>query len=462
MRQVSALVVSALVASLAGSGASHASPRAARVPGISSLSSRLPPSRFVVRPDISDPLCNGGRGVRLRIPTWRWPDGETGTADAKSATIAGGSTLIAFSSLSAGGTSYAVLHSLTRGCALDREFGTDGTATVRVPSSLLATHLPQYRGLGGLWVEVVAARIGGGAILAGSYRREWVVGEITAHGQLDRAFGDGGWSKLPFEGSVQQVLQEPSGRIIVGAQENGSGCCTKLWAAALSAHGQLERTFGGHGRVELPTGSNSNIASLRLEPTGQILVGVGGGHMGCWYTKLAMLTPSGEPVPLFEARLAQFQRTLGLEFAVGDAYTEGEGFTVVETGQEPCFTSLTASPPPATGLIARFRANGEPAGPVIRFPTQLYGNVNAFSDGAETFLVQTPIYDEPALTTLALRQADGSLDPQFGNLGEVQIRTPRIEREAPSVEIVNSSPQEITLTAAIREAAELELIRLRL
>ena len=65
--------------------------------------------------------------------------------------------------------------------------------------------------------------------------------------------------------------------------------------------------------------------------------------------------------------------------------------------------------------------------------------------------------DEPAVTTLALRQADGSLDPQFGNLGEVQIRTPRIESEAPRVQIVNSSPQEITLAAAIREAAELDL-----
>ncbi len=415
-----------------------------------------------MRPDISDPLCNGGKGVRLRIPTWRWPDGETGTADAKSATTAGGSTLIAFSSLSAGGTRYAVLHSLTRDCALDHEFGTDGTATVAVPSSLPPRHLPQYRGLGGLWIEVLAPRIGGGAIIAGSYQGEWLVGEITAHGQLDRTFGDRGWSKLPFEGSVQQVLQEPSGRIIVGAQEDASGCCTKLWAAALSAHGRLDRTFGGHGRAKLPTGSNSNVQGLELEPNGEILADVGGGHMGCWYTKLAMLTTSGQPVPQFEARLAQFQQALGLSYFVGDVYTEGNGFTLVETGQERCLTSTPTSPPPALGLIARFRDNGEPAGPTIRFPTRLYGTVNAFTDGAETFLVQTPIYDEPALTTLVLRQADGSLDPTFGNLGEVQIRTPRVEGEAPTVEIVNSAPREITLTAAIRETAELELIRLRL
>jgi hypothetical protein len=461
MRRATALAFLILAAALAGCGASHGSPRATRPAGTSSLTGHLLPSGFVVRPDIANPLCNGGRGVRLSIPSWQ-EDGEGRTATTSSGTIAGGSTVIAFSGYQR--KSLAVLHSVTPRCELDRQFGSDGTATISIPSSLRPTHGTADDYLGGLAVYVMAARNGGGAIVAGNYEGAWVVGEVTGRGQLDPSFGNGGWSVLPYEGGVTAVLQEPSGRIIVAGEEHSSGCCTVTWAAALSAHGQLERGFGGHGRVELPTGEDSGVSTLELEPGGDILTDVSGGNMGCWYTKPAMLTPSGELVPLFATRLARFWQRLGLHAFVGDIYIEGEGFTLVGTGQKPCYDSPPRAAPRATGLIAHFQPNGEPAGLTIRFSSQMKGGVQALSYGGETFILDWP-YSKTTGPTVTARRSDGSLDPRFGHLGRTQIHLPKTEgstERLTGVTALEAGPGEITLLTTLPERAELQLTRLHL
>src|SRR5271155_3597656 len=193
MRRATALAFLTLTVALAGCGASHGSSRAARTAGTSSVTGRLAPSGFIVRPDISDQLCNGGRGFRLSVPSWQ-EDGEGQTATTSSGTVVGGSTVIAFSGYQ--GKGLAVLHLVTPRCELDRQFGADGTARITVPSSLLADlrsvphpSVPGYGLRGGLAIYVVAARNGGGAIVAGNYEGEWVVGDVTQHGTLDTSFG---------------------------------------------------------------------------------------------------------------------------------------------------------------------------------------------------------------------------------------------------------------------------------
>lgn len=158
----------------------------------------------------------------------------------------------------------------------------------------------------GLWINAVAPKNGGGAIVAGTVAGEWVVGEINGRGQVDPAFGDGGWAVLPFRGELTAVVQAPSGRIVIAGDNGGGGCCTLNWAAALSPRGQLERRFGSHGRTELPTGEDSGVQALALEPNGDILASVGYGLMGCWGVAVSTLTPSGRPLPLFGKRLARF------------------------------------------------------------------------------------------------------------------------------------------------------------
>ena len=337
---------------------------------------RPAPTGFLVQPDISDPLCNGGRGVRLPVQLG-------GNPVVASATMADGSILIAVSEYAEKRS--VDLYSVTRLCAPNRQFGEQGAATITIssrPTRPPAVDTPAHA----LWVNAVAPRKGGGAIVAGGYGGDWVVGELSSDGHLVRAFGNEGWTVLPFRGEVTAVVQEPSGRIVVGGSNNGGGCCTVNWAAAVSARGRLERGFGMRGRTELPTGVDSGVESLALEPNGDILAKVAYGNMGCWGVAPSMLTPSGRPVPLFRKRLARFWQGLGFHTFVGDVYVDGEGFTLVGTGQGPCAEGLgpSFSAPSATGLITRFRTDGKRVSRTIRFPSRLLV-VQAFHDGGDPY-----------------------------------------------------------------------------
>lgn len=376
--------------------------------------------------------------------------------------MADGSTLIALSYVP--GKRFAVLQSVTRQCAPNREFGNDGAARITIPPRLKPAHTAAGGApASGLWVNVVAARKGGGAIVAGTYEGVWVVGEVTPRGQFDPRFGNGGWTLLPFGGEVSAILQEPSGRIVIGGDNDGGGCCNRNWAAALSGHGQLERGFGSHGRTELPTGEDSGVEGLALEPNGDILAEVGYGNMGCWGEALAMLTPSGRPLPGFEKRFGRFWHRLGFGAFVGDVYVERDGFTLVGTGEKGCDKGAAGtSAPSAEGLIARFRTNGEPTSKTIRSRFRMYGEIQAFDDGPDALVVGSPYTDSTKLTLMALRP-DGSFSQRFGSSGRVRVRTPWKGRNAAvetKVLIAEASPRVIVLIATAY-GRNLQIIRLR-
>jgi hypothetical protein len=315
----------------------------------------------------------------------------------------------------------------------------------------------------GLWVNVVAPRNGGGAIVAGRYGGRWVVGEVSSRGRLDRSFGNGGWALLPFNGEVRAVLQERSGRIILGGDTNPSGCCTRNWAAAISTHGQPEDGFGAHGQVELPTGADSGVEGLALEPNGDILAQVGYGNNGCWGIALAMLTPSGHPVPGFKQRVDQFWKRLAFGAFVGDVYTDGDGFTLIGTGERACDGDGHAHQS-ATGLITRFRVDGKAAGSTIRFPSRMYGEVQAFRVGDDIFSVALPYGDSTRLT-LAARHRDGSLDAQFANRGRAWMHTRWSGFNAvlgTTASVARAGPRAIVVVATRDGRNELHLIRVRI
>jgi len=233
------------------------------------------------------------------------------------------------------------------------------------------------------------------------------------------------------------------------------------WAAALSARGEPDRGFGKHGRAELPTGEDSGVGSLALEPNGDILAVVGYGNMGCWGTAVAMLRPSGQSVPLFGKRLDQFWHGLSFGAFVGDVYVDGAGFTVVGTGQRPCAGGPSFSAPSATGLTAQFRMDGEPRSHTIRFPSRMYGSVEAFHESDDTFVVESP-YANPTQLTITARRADGSIDPRFGNDGRARIRTPWRGFNASletQVSITEAGPKAIVIVAT--RPGRLQVIRVR-
>jgi hypothetical protein len=412
------------------------------------------PSGFSVQPGISDPACNAGRGIRLPAQLGDDPIVVTGT-------MADGLTLIAISS-GYPAKRAVVLRAVTRSCGIDRAFGEGGVATITISSRpqlappAAGSPLPD-----GLTVDAVAPREGGGVILAGSYGGEWVVGAVTPVGKVDPSFGSGGWTVLPLHGEVRAVLSEPSGRLVIGGDNGGGGCCTVNWAAAVSARGRLEDGFGTQGREELPTGEDSGVEALAREPNGDILAQVGYGNMGCWGVGLAMLMPSGTPVPRFVERLNRFWKGLGFGAFVGGIYLDGEGFTLVGTGQTSCAEGPSSS---ATGLIARFRADGRPSADTIRFPSKLYGSLQAFAHGKDALVVESAYGDSTELTVTA-RRPDGSADSRFGNRGQALIRTPWKGRNAAletSVSLTQASPNTFVVVATMSGQHQLQLIRVRL
>jgi hypothetical protein len=353
---------------------------------------------------------------------------------------------------------------VTRRCAPNAGFGRHGIATIAISSSL-----PRARpnGLGppsGLWINAIAPRNGGGAIVAGGFGNHWVVGEVGRRGQLDSTFGNGGWRVLPFSGEATTIVQEPSGRIVVGGVVGG-GCCRVNSVAALSSPGYLQGAFGRHGRTELhvPTGE-AGIESLTRTRNGDILTAVGYGNNGCWGDALVKLTPSGHQVPLFAKNTNRFWRRLGFSAFVGDIYIGAHGFTLTGTGQRPCSEGSLSSAPSATGLMIHFRTDGQLLANPIRFPSRMYGDVRAFHIRNDMFLVEQQ-YADPTQFFVTAHRPDGTLDTRFGNGGRARIHAPWRGRDAKldtMISINQANPTTIVVIATSPRHSELQLIRVRL
>jgi hypothetical protein len=305
-----ALLLLAVALWLSGCGGSG--PASSRVQG-----GRPPPSGLIVEPHAAaDPACHQGRGVSLPEPAA--PLGVEG--DIASTVLPNGSVLIAY-----GTGRSVVVQSLTSRCTLDPAFGHDGTTTITRPRRWLS-------------VEAVAPRKGGGAVIAGLYRNHAAVGEVDGRGRVVRTFGHDGRALFPFCAEPTSVLQEPSGRIVVAGDAWIGIRCAGNWAAALFANGQYDYGFGDHGVVPLPTyGADSGVGGLTRLPNGNLLVQIGFGNSGCWGYTLRLLQSGGWPAPLFARRFGRFWNKLRFRAFSGTVFADGKGFTLVGTGQRPCW-----------------------------------------------------------------------------------------------------------------------------
>jgi hypothetical protein len=177
-----------------------------------------------------------------------------------------------------------------------------------------------------------------------------------------------------------------------------------------------------------------------------------------------MLTPSGNPVPLFAKRLGRFWRGQGIATFVGDVYIDRQGFTLVGTGQGRCAEGPSFSASSAAGMITRIRVDGLPVSRTVRFPSRLYGDVQAFGAGDDTVVIGSPYADSTRLRMTALRP-DGSVDLGFASHGRARIHTPWKGRNSAldtMVSITRSRPRAIVIVATRYRYNELQLIRLRL
>jgi hypothetical protein len=410
----------------------------------------LPASGFRVTPDRTVDTCNHGRGSQLSIHALSEPFSATGQ-------LTDGTTLTAFSQIFPD-KDETVLVSATARCTPNAGFGVDGTKILRVPPTLA----PHGSG-NALWVNTVAPRPGGGALLGGTYRNRWVVAALHRNGSLDTSFGHGGWVVLPWAGEVTAALQLPSGRVVVGGDNGGAGCCSLNHAAELLADGRLNYGFGKAGRVSLPNGEDSGVDSLAREPDGDILAVTGGGNMGCWSVRLAMFTPYGRAVAGFKQRLDRFWSKQKFGTFVGDVYVDGDGFTVVGTGQTDCyaFPNSNSSSKGQVGVRAHFRTNGTLPKAPVRFASKMYGSVDAFRYGRDTLLVEETYADETKLWVRLLRP-DGTFDHSFGRHGQIVVLTPWRGADSIEVEVTDATAGTHTLVlTASRGERTVALTRVR-
>src|SRR5262245_23162877 len=219
VRQVCGLALCVAPVFLAACSGGHHS-----VEGVSDRAA-LRPAQFAIRPDISDPHCNRGRGLRLVARLGGTPLVAAGAMD-------NGSTLIAVSEYATKNT--VDLYGVSRSCAPVRGFGRTGKQRI-TPSSRPPAHTEVETLPDAFWINAVTPRHGG-ALIAGGYGGRWVVGAVTRRGRLDPAFGHGGWAVLPFPGAVTAVRQAPSGRIVVGGD-------SPRWAGRQSS--RLAATLNG-------------------------------------------------------------------------------------------------------------------------------------------------------------------------------------------------------------------------
>lgn len=369
---------------------------------------------FTATPGATDQSCNGGKGAQFPVQNSEDLDSLPLTA------LANGTILVSAFSVEAHD---AVIRAFRSDCRPDSEFGRNGVSEIALPK------IPKSRRVAISTLNAMGPSIDGGALLVGETWDGWLVGKLEPDGRLDPRFGRDGWAVLHWPGEAEAVLEEPSGRIVVGGGDN------QEWVGALGPSGAIDHGFGHGGRVGIPTGHDSGIEQLALEPNGNVMAFSQFGNMGCWHDSVASISSLGTLVPGFaNAFSASVQQELFPDgAATGDIVTLGAGFAILGTRQPTCVGNTVD--PAVTGYVAEFQPNGDPntgfaTGGVVPFDAPMEESVWAFPRENNGFLVvgQGPGFESvtASSTTLDLwaLTSEGTLDPAYGDDGRAQVQLP--------------------------------------
>lgn len=139
---------------------------------------------------------------------------------------------------------------------VDTSFGTSGTALLNTAGS--ANALVQESN---------------GDFLA--LQEGWQVVSFNANGTLDTNFGDGGVASISFGGTNDQAYAmalQPDGKIVVAGETNVNGVY-EFAVARFNPDGTIDTSFGSSGEVITSLGSGTDmIYSVAIQSNGQIVV----------------------------------------------------------------------------------------------------------------------------------------------------------------------------------------------
>lgn len=418
------------------------------IPGVIVPSAIGNPDRAVTAiGGVVDPVCKGGAGVITLPPSWL-ADGPT----AVTAMLPHGITLVVVSS-GYPASSYALVHAFTSACVPDPSFGDKGT---------------EHLVLDGRAFSIAAAvpATDGGAILVGGLAGGWLVAHMEPSGRLDKAFGKGGWTVLPWRGDVSAVAQAPSGMIVLGGSLGIAN--SPEGVSEVSGHGTLSKGFGRDGLVEVPTDrDDSELAQVAFEGSGDILALTLGGNMGVWGVTVNALRPNGSPVPSFKR---DFQGAIGRaspQVLVADLVVRRGGFFLLGTRQS---VPVGVPSSTATGQVIAFEPDGSldtsfASGGQERFSCPLGDPVWALpQQGGGTLMVaETPPTEASATEHVRLDlvgiSKDGKVEPMYIH-GPKQLQLPFLGGSYPASAIPVSIATNGKVSVVVSSTADGKALKL--
>ena len=95
---------------------------------------------------------------------------------------------------------------------------------------------------------------------------------LMSAGGLARGFGTGGQIDTPAGQSNELIAVQGNGAFIIAGSAQNSDLTTHGFLERFHANGKVDSSFGDHGRLDLPSATISDVASLALAPGGKIVI----------------------------------------------------------------------------------------------------------------------------------------------------------------------------------------------
>jgi len=234
---------------------------------------------------------------------------------------------------------------------------------------------------------------------------------------LDTTFGSTGKASFPsFGGDHSAMALQADGKIVMAG-----GTFTDFVLARFLANGSIDTNFGNAGKVtsNIVSGEQEEALAVAIQPDGKILVaGYTGQALGPSVIALARYLSTGEPDTTFGLGGEVVSTVIGRAFAIA-LDTSGLELKILVAGDDPAAEDM---------VVARFRSNGS-LDPTFNNDGHLTVNVAGAGDIASNIallpnggiLLSGGGSTGLTSTSLAKLDANGSLDPAFGNGGKLVL-----------------------------------------
>lgn len=371
-----------------------------------------------------DPTCNHGETVQIEQQ-------RPFLAQLFSTTTPNGDIVVGVYATGQGNNTF-TLHAFFPNCSVDRQFGIGGIANVTLPAPTEKDSISAMTPDGSGGLLLVGSSVSGWLV-----ERVTATGHMDSGFGAGGAVSLDPPSSSPHNlaaASAATVAIEPSGTIIVGGIDNCSHYCRNDWIAALTPQGRLDTAFGqgGWGGSFDPTGSS--VDQLLVQPDGSIVVNSSLVFAGCGGPSLTELTSQGSVIASFHANFEQaWGRIQTAQYFDGSLFSLPSGeIGFIGGGEQNCHS---ASPSSSFGQIAGFLPSGIlDAGFATgsdTFPAP-FGGIDAISlsDGDVLLVVHQSTSGSNTLD-LFVFTGSGHLDTAFGQQGETKVELPNAGFETP-------------------------------